>query len=190
MKIIFASILIAAAAMGATRVTGIINGSDGRPMTTYFTIDWPGFTTAGGQVIVGGSRTIVANNGTVDVTLAPTIGATPSGVGYTVRFAGGKSEIWSIPDATSARLTSVRSLALPVPSVTVSFADGETPSGLVDGVNRIFVLSRPPVPASSLVLHWNGLALRAGDDYTIVGSIITTVTAPAPSDVLLVWYRW
>lgn len=77
-------------------------------------------------------------------------------------------------------------------SGSFSFADGETPAGIVDGVNSGFGLAGAPSPAASLALYRNGLYMRGGGvDYTLNGSSITFVPAaiPQPGDVLAASYR-
>jgi hypothetical protein len=73
-----------------------------------------------------------------------------------------------------------------------SFADAETPGGLVDGLNSIFTLIKPPAPADSLQVFRNGLLMKAGLDYTISGSTITFLAGATPQryDVLLASYRF
>jgi len=65
----------------------------------------------------------------------------------------------------------------------------EVPGGTVDGNNTSFTLSSTPVIGSEQ-LYQNGILknVGAGNDYTISGLTITMVTAPVPTDVLLVTY--
>jgi hypothetical protein len=67
----------------------------------------------------------------------------------------------------------------------------ETPSGVVDGSNRQFSLSRPASPPASLLLYRNGMLQKQGLDYTLAGSAITfvAVATPQPGDVLIASYR-
>src|SRR3990167_7981130 len=59
-----------------------------------------------------------------------------------------------------------------------NFADNETPSGTIDGVNATFTLSETPNPGSSLMLWLNGTYLQQGVDYTLSTNIITFTTPP------------
>ncbi|HEV3200787.1 MAG TPA: hypothetical protein VGZ73_22950 [Bryobacteraceae bacterium] len=72
-----------------------------------------------------------------------------------------------------------------------SFADAESPSGIVDGANAQFTLSGVPNPASSLSLYRNGLLQMAGQDYILNGQTLAFVSSatPQPGDTLLAWYR-
>jgi hypothetical protein len=72
-----------------------------------------------------------------------------------------------------------------------AFADGETPTGIVDGINASFGLQAAPSPAGSLTIFRNGLLMRQNLDYTLSGSTVTfsTESAPQPGDVLIASYR-
>lgn len=78
---------------------------------------------------------------------------------------------------------------------TTNFADGETPSGAINGSNVTFTLAHTPSPALSLQLFKNGQLLSpVGVDYTLVGLTITLnaapQTGPPNDDVLICWYRY
>jgi len=72
-----------------------------------------------------------------------------------------------------------------------TFVDGETPAGVVNGINLNFVLSQAPNPASSLELYRNGLLQKSGSDYSISGRDVTfTVPSiPVTGDTILAFYR-
>jgi len=72
----------------------------------------------------------------------------------------------------------------------VSFVDNETPSGPIDGINKIFELYLTPVPGSEH-LYLNGLLQDSGMmlDYTIVGRIIEFSYAPPIGSEILCSYR-
>lgn len=73
----------------------------------------------------------------------------------------------------------------------VRYADAETPSGTINGVNKVFTLKNAPVPVGSLLLFNNGTLQRpAAVDYTLAGTTVTFVTAPAGGTTLLAWYRF
>jgi hypothetical protein len=73
-----------------------------------------------------------------------------------------------------------------------NFADGEVPTGIVNGSNAVFTLALPPSPAASLELYRNGLFQRQGADYQISGSTITFFLASVPlsGDLLVANYRF
>lgn len=74
---------------------------------------------------------------------------------------------------------------------SITFIDGETPSGTIDGSNAAFTLANIPGPPSSLSLFRNGLLLTQGGDYTLSANAITFQTGaiPQPSDILQASYR-
>jgi hypothetical protein len=65
----------------------------------------------------------------------------------------------------------------------------EQPTGVIDGVNRVFTLAWPPVP-SSLALYLNGMYLTPKVDYVLVesGGVITMATALSGADKLRACY--
>ena len=90
-----------------------------------------------------------------------------------------------------------RAAWIPLPPTTSSstdplFADAVVPSGVQDGVNRIFVLPQAPSPPSSLLLELNGITQTQGVNYTIVGAVVTfAVGAFLPyAGNLFAWYRY
>ena len=76
---------------------------------------------------------------------------------------------------------------------TINFADAETPTGTINGVNATFTLANSPSPAGSLLLFKNGQLMKAaGADYTLTGNSIAFVSGAIPQtgDVLLAQYRF
>jgi len=73
-----------------------------------------------------------------------------------------------------------------------SFADGEIPTGAVNGVNTVFTLAAAPSPASSLEFFRNGLLQLQGVDYQISGTTVTFFLASVPQsgDLLVASYRF
>lgn len=76
-------------------------------------------------------------------------------------------------------------------SSSITFIDGETPTGTLDGNNATFTLANTPSPSSSLALFRNGLLLNQGGDYILSANGITfqTGAVPQPNDILLASYR-
>lgn len=76
-------------------------------------------------------------------------------------------------------------------TTSITFVDGEMPSGTLDGMNASFTLANVPSPSTSLLLFRNGLLLTQGGDYTLSSNAITFVTGaiPQPADVLAASYR-
>lgn len=68
----------------------------------------------------------------------------------------------------------------------------EVPAGVIDGVNRIFTLTREPV-AGTLRVHRNGMRLKLGTDYTLDANVITFnagSSTPTVLDLLLADYQF
>lgn len=55
----------------------------------------------------------------------------------------------------------------------------ETPSGTVNGVNATFTLSFAPNEPVSVSVFLNGILQRETTDYTLTGTSLVFVTAPA-----------
>ena len=74
---------------------------------------------------------------------------------------------------------------------SATFVDSETPSGAIDGVNTVFILSQEPNPATSLLLWRNGVLQKQGVDYDLNASVVTFLNglAPQSGDILQASYR-
>jgi hypothetical protein len=72
-----------------------------------------------------------------------------------------------------------------------NFVIGETPSGTLNGINKIFTLANTPLSDKESVFS-NGVKLKRGPlnvkDYFILGGTITFSSAPQSMDILLVDY--
>ena len=67
----------------------------------------------------------------------------------------------------------------------------ETPTGLINGSNKVFTLANSPSPAGSLKVFLNGAFQTAeGEDYTLVTDTITFVNAPLSGSILRVFYKY
>lgn len=55
----------------------------------------------------------------------------------------------------------------------------ETPSGTINGSNTAFTLAQTPLENEAVELYLNGLRLTEGVDYTLSGTAITMIPAPA-----------
>lgn len=77
-----------------------------------------------------------------------------------------------------------------------NFADLETPTGLVDGINTIFTLTNTPNPLASLQMFLsNGAGVSQVflqiADFTVAGTTVTFVAPPAPAGAALrAFYRY
>jgi hypothetical protein len=68
-----------------------------------------------------------------------------------------------------------------------SFINGETPSGTINSTNLVFTLANTPVTGKEYI-YLNGIRQKRTTDYTISGSTITFITAPATGNELLADY--
>lgn len=75
-------------------------------------------------------------------------------------------------------------------NVNIRFADDETPTGVINGINQVFTLTNPPNPVLSLVLYLSGIAMIVGTDYTLVGNVITFGNPPFLGSTIRAWYRY
>ena len=69
------------------------------------------------------------------------------------------------------------------------FIDDETPTGIINDVNKIFTLANTPNPPASVKVFVNGARMRVIEDYTLSGKTITFITAPPTTSIILVDYR-
>jgi hypothetical protein len=128
------------------------------------------------------------------VGLISDLGARPvKGPGYAPGRVAWVNPMGSIETVTGSPSDCIRvdGSSGPCGGTPTAFSDDETPSGLVDGANAVFVLADVPNPAASLVVHRNGIRLKAGLDYSLTGNAVQFVPAavPQPGDTLLAGYR-
>jgi hypothetical protein len=72
-----------------------------------------------------------------------------------------------------------------------NFADWITPTGTLNGTNKVFTLPQAPNPAASLRLYRGWQVLKAGGvDFTLSGATITYTIAPPPTATHLAFYRY
>lgn len=71
------------------------------------------------------------------------------------------------------------------------FRDNETPSGIVDGANKVFTLADNPNPNLSLRVYLNGVYQSPiGEDYVLSGITITFINAPLTGSIIRAYYRY
>lgn len=66
--------------------------------------------------------------------------------------------------------------------------NNETPSGAINGSNTAFTLSSAPEEGDAVLVFLDGLKLKKTTDYSISGTTLTMVTAPAIAQELTVHY--
>ncbi len=96
-----------------TQVTGIVFRADGTPAAGQVIVSWPPFTSADNSPIAGGTKSVtLAPDGTINISLFPTVGATPSGTVYTVvvksQDGTTSTERWNVPALPTASVSTIR----------------------------------------------------------------------------------
>lgn len=64
----------------------------------------------------------------------------------------------------------------------------EIPSGVVDGVNKEFTLSKFPHSEDGTIVFLNGVPLLFGSEFTMSNKVLTLVEAPVEGQRVFVWY--
>ena len=67
--------------------------------------------------------------------------------------------------------------------------DDETPTGAVNGTNKVFTIKGVASPTTSLKLYKDGQGMKLTEDYTYAAGTITFVTAPLTDSILTCDYR-
>lgn len=96
---------------------------------------------------------------------------------------GSLTAVSNVDDKTIVRLVAdpvTGALLVSTVSILSAAWFNETPTGTIDGINTVFVLSETPA-ANSLVLTLARQPQILGDDYSISGSTITYLVAPDAS---------
>jgi len=73
--------------------------------------------------------------------------------------------------------------------MTSHYIVGETPSGSVNGTNKVFTLLHAPLLGKDAV-YLNGILQVRGTDYTISSATITMTNAPFTGDRIRVIYYY
>lgn len=104
---------------------------------------------------------------------------------------GGITELTAGSNITLVRDSSGNYTISSTGGSSVNFADNETPSGSINGVNTVFTLAQTPSPAASLQLFRNGVLALQGVNYTLSGTTITFITTPPQTNnTLKAFYRY
>lgn len=187
-----------------TQVSGILpaaNGGTNQNSTAVFptsgTVMTTGTNVACGQLpaLTGDTTSSAGACATTTVkvngTSVPTNSAADLLLSTTAPATGAWTSIGSCSSAVNALTYNTGTHAFGCNTVGFNFADAETPSGTINGVNATFTLAHTPSPAASLNLFENGVQQRAGGtDYTLATATITYGTAPPTSSTLIAYYRY
>ena len=74
-------------------------------------------------------------------------------------------------------------------SIRTRYMADITPTGTIDGANKVFTLSKTP-ETGSLKVYRGGARQRVTEDYTFSGKTITFTLAPQVGEVILVDFRY
>lgn len=69
-----------------------------------------------------------------------------------------------------------------------SIFEQETPTGLVNGSNTVYLIPSVPHSNKAVMVFINGLMQRQGIEYTISGSTITMTQAPLTGQDIFIFY--
>ena len=136
--LISAIALLALPARGAepnkTVIADTIYRADGSPARGTLLISWPAFSSADGKPVAAGTLSVKINsNGSVNVPLLPTEGATPKGTAYKVVLSlddgSSSTEYWTVPALSPTTIAAIRSTQVPatvaMQVVSREYVDGQ-----------------------------------------------------------------
>ncbi len=96
------------------------------PPTGRLIVSWDPFTSSDDITIDGGSASFAFVNGTIAISLAPNIGATPGGTSYKVRYylenGASYEEHWIVPSGGPFEINDVRVTSPPITNFTLNAA--------------------------------------------------------------------
>src|SRR5438445_4726507 len=96
-----------------TTITDTVYRADGTPAAGTLLISWPTFSTASGQAVASGTKSVtLGTGGALSVALVPNAGAAPANTFYTVvyQLSDGtvKTEFWSVGTTSPSTIAAVR----------------------------------------------------------------------------------
>ena len=154
-------LMLVGSASAVTPISDIIYLGDGTRAAGRVVISWRSFTTEAGVLVAAGSTSVTVTNGVFSASLQPTVGASPPGTTYTVRYNLQRTstplEYWAVPDSVAA--------------VTISSVRTSEPVGFSVALSR---LARENA-AIGQFLTWNGSQYAPSAAGTITG---VTGTSP------------
>lgn len=147
--------------------------------------------TSGGILGFTGSTTLASSGvlGASELLLGGGAGATPTSLGTkgtTTTVLHGNAS--GAPTFAAVSLTADVSGTLPTGNGGRGIEVQETPSGTVNSSNVTFTIANTPVSTASLKVYLDGLLQRQTSDYSLSGTTITFVTAPATGQSVYATY--
>lgn len=174
-----------------TVVQDTIYRADGSVARGTILISWPAFSTSDGKPVAAGTLSVKINpNGSVNIPLIPTQGATPSGTAYKVVVSledgSTSTEYWSVPALSPTTIAAIRSTQVPatvaMQVVSRDYVDGQLATAVrrngdetIDGAKTFSRSPLVPAPGTE--------AAAANKGYV---DVAIAAAAPSASNILAV----
>jgi len=174
-----------------TTVQDTIYNADGTAASGTVIVSWPAFSTAAGQSIPAGSRSIVlGSSGSLSVALAANAGGSPIGSYYTAIYhlndGAVSREYWTVPvSSTAVTLAAIRSTVLPtsvaMQTVSKSYVDQAINAALAGGAHpldsSVYVLKAGDTMTGPLVLPGDPVSALQAAEKQYVDENVSALTA-------------
>ena len=152
-----------------TTISDVVYRADGTLAGGTLLISWPTFSTATGQAVAAGRKSVtIAEGGVLSVDLVPNTGATPPGTFYTVVYqlddGTVRTEFWIVTATTPTTIAAVRTVLGSGNSAVTTSGVGSFVSKSGDSMSGPLQLPGDPVsPNQATTKHYvdNGLAVKA-----------------------------
>ena len=156
-------------APNTTTISDVVYRADGNVAGGTLLISWPTFSTALGQAVAAGKKSVtLGSGGTLTVALVPNTGTTPAGTFYTVVYqlddGTVKTEFWTVTSTSPTTIAAVRTILGTGASAGTSSSGGSFVSKAGDTMTGPLQLPGDPVaPNQSATKHYvdSGLAVKA-----------------------------
>ncbi|MGH9503679.1 MAG: hypothetical protein ACRD20_12580 [Terriglobales bacterium] len=164
-------------APATTTISDVVYRADGTLAGGTLLISWPTFSTASGQSVAAGRKSVtLGTGGVLLVALVPNTGATPAGTFYTVVYqlddGTVKTEFWVVTSTSPTTIAAVRTVLGSGNGVATS-GSGSFVSKAGDSMSGPLQLPGDPVaPNQAATKHYvdSGLAAKAD----VIGGIVPT----------------
>lgn len=159
-----------------TTISDVVYRADGTLAGGTLLISWPTFSTAAGQSVAAGRKSVTLGpGGVLSVELVPNTGATPAGTFYTVVYqlddGTVKTEFWIVTTTSPTTIAAVRTVLGTGNSAVTSSGDGNFVSKAGDSMTGPLQLPGDPVaPNQASTKHYvdSGLAVKAN----VIGGVV------------------
>ncbi len=152
------SLALSIHAQNKVTIRDTLYNADGTKAQGNIAVSWPAFISADGFTIAKGTLTVLVVSGQVSTALVPTAGAIPAGTSYTAVYSlvnrVSYTEYWTIPTTGPVTIAQIRTMPVPVPTVTF----GEQQLTLGAGMGALLGLwrrSSNPVATGEGQCYWD-----------------------------------